>query len=390
LGEGAGAVLRARLDARREELESAVLTRVNAISDPGEIGDPSYAESLRAAVAIALDYALEAIERGEARAPQPPPMLLAQARLAARVGVGLDTVLRRYFAGYTLLGEFLLEETRAGEGTASAQPLRAHAALFDRLIADVSEEYRREASERTRSVESRRAERVRRLLDGEPLDTAEFDWDLSAFHLGLVAAGPGAAEALAGLAAPDYRLLLVRPGAGLVWVWLVAHRRLDPGDLALEGLRLPEGVCLAVGEPGEGIDGWRLTHRQAKAALPIARSDPKRLARYADVALLASVRQDDLLATSLRRLYFAPLESERDGGAALLRTLRAYFAAGRNVSSTAAALGVDRKTITARLRNVERRLRKPLTACAVELEVALRLQDLWGQGADSHKRPATR
>jgi hypothetical protein len=34
-------------------------------------------------------------------------------RLAARKGVRLDTVLRRYLAGYTLFGDFLIEETEA-------------------------------------------------------------------------------------------------------------------------------------------------------------------------------------------------------------------------------------------------------------------------------------
>ena len=50
---------------------------------------------------------------GARREAPVPVALLAQARLAARVGVSLDAVLRRYFAGYTLLGDFLIEEARA-------------------------------------------------------------------------------------------------------------------------------------------------------------------------------------------------------------------------------------------------------------------------------------
>jgi hypothetical protein len=38
------------------------------------------------------------------------PILLVQARLAARSDVSLDIVLRRYFAGYSLLGDFLVGE----------------------------------------------------------------------------------------------------------------------------------------------------------------------------------------------------------------------------------------------------------------------------------------
>jgi DNA-binding PucR family transcriptional regulator len=86
--------------------------------------------------------------------------------------------------------------------------------------------------------------------------------------------------------------------------------------------------------------------------------------------------QDDLLATSLRQLYLEPLAEERDGGETLRETLRAYFAAERNVSSAAAALSVNRHTVTSRLRTIEKRLGRPLSTCATEIDAALRLEDL--------------
>ncbi len=60
----------------------------------------------------------------------------------------------------------------------------------------------------------------------------------------------------------------------------------------------------------------------------------------------------------------------------LRQTLRAYFAAERNASSTAAALGVSRQTVINRLRVVEERLGRSLGSCAVEVEAALRLEDM--------------
>ena len=100
------------------------------------------------------------------------------------------------------------------------------------------------------------------------------------------------------------------------------------------------------------------------------------LVRYADVALLASILQDDLLAISLRQLYLAPLSEERDGGSALRQTLRAYFAAERNVSSAAGALSVSRQTVVNRLHVIEERFERSLNSCAAEVEAALRLEDL--------------
>jgi DNA-binding PucR family transcriptional regulator len=74
--------------------------------------------------------------------------------------------------------------------------------------------------------------------------------------------------------------------------------------------------------------------------------------------------------------HLAPLAAERDGGEALRNTLRAYFAAARNVSSTAAALGVSRKTINNRIHTIESHVGRPISTCAAELEIALCLDQL--------------
>jgi DNA-binding PucR family transcriptional regulator len=91
--------------------------------------------------------------------------------------------------------------------------------------------------------------------------------------------------------------------------------------------------------------------------------------------VLAAIGRDDLLETSLRQLYLEPLEGGRDGGKVARETLRAYFAADRNVSSTAAALGVDRRTVRNRIRAIEELLGRPLRGSLADLEIALRLDD---------------
>jgi PucR C-terminal helix-turn-helix domain/GGDEF-like domain len=369
-----------RLRARRAEIEQSVLSRVYGISDPTEAADSTYAEGLRAAVAAALDYGLAGIESGEKRAPPVPAVLLAQAHLAARNDVSLDTVLRRYFAGYTLLGDVLIEEAQDGRlfgGEELKRLLRAQATLFDRLLAAVGEEHAREAQSRPDTFERRRAERVERLLAGELLDASDLPYDFDRWHLGAILAGAGAAEAIREIAeALDRRLLLVRRGEGSVWVWLGGRSPTDPEDLRLLLRERVGQVCLAAGEPGQGMAGWRLTHRQARAALPIALRGDRAFVRYADVALLASILQDQVLATSLWQIYLAPLASERDGGEISRATLRAYFAADRSVSSAAAALGVNRNTVASRLRAIEARIGRPLGSCSVELVAALRLEEL--------------
>jgi hypothetical protein len=361
-------------------LEQAVLARISAISDPTEIPDPEYLESLRVAVPAALDYALAAIEGGFVGGPPIPALLLIQARLAARSAVGLDTVLRRYFAGYTLIGDVLVEEA---EGPGVLDPaalkrlLRAFASLFDRLIAAVTEEYERESDWKLTNAGQRRAERVTRLLAGEPIATSELAYDFDAFHVGLVATGPDSLQALRGLAELlDCRLLSVRSERRAIWAWLGGRRAPDPAAVASATLEWSAHITLAIGEPAHGLAGWRLTHRQAAAALPVALRARRRLVRYADVALLASTLRDDVLCASLQQLYLAPLEAERDGGETARRTLRAYFTAGQNISAAAAALDVNRHTVSACLRATEKRLAISLASRAADVEAALRLQEL--------------
>jgi hypothetical protein len=370
-----------RLRERRGEIEQAALTRIHSVADSREGTDPEYLDGLRAAVSAALEYWIEAVERSEDRPPPMPTVLLSQARLAVRHGVKLEIVLRRYLAGYTLLGDFLIEEServRPLNGASLKRLLRAQATLLDRLIDAVSEEYAREARAGPGSTEKRQARRIEELLEGRRLDTSELSYDFGVVHLGAVATGAGGAEALRGLAtALDRRLMLVSRGERIVWAWLGGRHPFDPDDLdriVSEGLPAP--VSLALGEPAEGMEGWRLTNQQARAAMPIALRGPDPVVRYAEVALLASICQDDLLATSLHRLYLAPLEGQREGGAPLRETLRAYFAAERNISSTAAALGVNRKTVVNRLRAIEAMIGRSLSTCAADVEAALRIADL--------------
>jgi hypothetical protein len=371
----------ARLRARTGEIEEAVLIRVYGVSESTQSADPEYTEGLRVAVSAAIDYGLAALERSGERSPPLPTALLAQARLAARNGVKLETVLRRYLAGYTLLGDFVIEESTSGErlnGRSLKRLMRAQATLFDRLIVAISEEYTREAETQRGSSEERRLERVERLLTGELLETSELAYEFDVHHLGVVALGPGSAEAIRGAAtALDRRLLLVQPSEATVWAWLGGQRRIPTADFEkLISWPWSAPVSVAIGEQGAGHSGWRLTHKQARAALQVGRRRGQILTRYADVALLASTLQDDLLITSLRQLYLAPLERERDSGAVARKTLRAYFAADRNVSSAAAALGVSRRAVTNRLHAIEENLGRPLSVSAAALEAALCLDEL--------------
>jgi PucR C-terminal helix-turn-helix domain/GGDEF-like domain len=361
---GQRAAVAVRMRECQTEIEQAVRARSETLLESIRGLDPEYMDAQRAAVGAAVAYGIDAIEFGEARCREVPAVFHAQARLTARSSVSLDMMMRRYFAGYVLLGDFLMREADqcSLNGAALQCIMRDTAAVFDRLISTIAEEYQREARGLLTSAEERRAARVRALLSGELMDAADIDYEFEEWHLGAVAAGEGAPDALRDLAQSlDRRLLQVPSDDDVVWAWFGGRRPVEAETLedVLSSV-WPEHLSLALGESARGLAGWRLTHRQAQAVVPVARRNGSGWVQYADAALLASVLQDDLLIGSLQERYLAPLASDRDGGETLRATLRAFFSSDRNVSSAAAMLGVNRHTVTNRLRIVEERIGRSL------------------------------
>jgi AcrR family transcriptional regulator len=142
-----------RLRARRLEIDEAIFARISdQWFDQAGSEDPEYVAGLRAAGVAALDYALVGIERFGESLEAVPLAALEQARRAARTGMGLDTVLRRYLAGYAVLEGFVMQEAEHDETDwslhAQARALRdllgIISALVDRLITAVSSAYSKE------------------------------------------------------------------------------------------------------------------------------------------------------------------------------------------------------------------------------------------------------
>jgi len=387
-----------RLRSRRDEIAQAIYARIQqAVPDTGGGRDAAYQAGMLAAVTAVLDYCLRAIEHGPAWSEPIPVEAAAQARRATRAGVSVGAVLRRYVAGHHRLGEFIAEETTR-LGFSNNEPALHHIRktqqeLLEHLTAAIEHEYDQERQRIARSPEQRRVELVQRLLDGEPVtrtELAELGYKFDAWHVGMIATGPRATEALEILRADDHQLLQVWNSEETVWFWLGGQRKLTHADM--ERLRLSSelaGVSLAVGEPVRGVEGWRETHQQAQEALQVVLLGRQKRARYADIAVLTPWLQDPDRARSLIELYLSPLESQKDGGAVSRQALRAYFEAGRIVSAAACQLGIDRRTLAYRLSATEECLGYQLDTHLAGLWVALRLHDLLnGQDCTNWKTSA--
>lgn len=366
----------------RNCIELALRDRIDALSSCGERRDTEFMESRWSAIRALITHSCQVVKMGDSRIPDIPLEIHTQARLAARKKIALDALTRRCLSAHAVLDDFILSAARRDSSVITThvqQLLREQAILFDHLIRIITAAYENERSTALDSNEKRRAARIGRLLEGEQLDTSEYIYSFAGWHVGLVAEGSSARTGMLALVGSmDLRHIIVQPSDNSVWVWIGGIRPIGHEILRrqLESLSVGD-ASVAVGQRAKGTRGWRLTHQQAKAALPIARSQTGRLTHYDDVALLAAMRADVLLHESLRRRYVEPLEGLRDGGEATRQTLRAYISSGQNTASAAASLSISRRAVSYRLRSAEDLFGRPIANAAAEIEAALRYSELF-------------
>jgi PucR C-terminal helix-turn-helix domain/GGDEF-like domain len=378
--EGVRAVVD-RLRERNAEIVRAIYDRIReAVPDSTGAHEPTYQAGVLPTVSAVVAYSLQVIERGSGWSGPIPAEALAQTRRAARAGVSLGAVLRRYVAGHRRLGEFVTEETKrvgfSGDTSVLDQMRSTQEALLDSLLVAIDDEYAREIRRASCSPEQRLAEHVRQLLAGGFVDPTKLGYDLDSWHVCVVGTGMGVGDAVrAAVARVDCELLCVEHDQASLWAWLGGQRKAITGAIEdLMSTHWPAAVALAIGEAREGTGGWRLTHQEAQAALLVAR--PQQLTRCADVVLEAAMLRDETLARTLKDVYLSPLDDLRIGGHVARETLRAYFASGRNANVAAGSLGVDRRTVWHRLAKIATRLGWSPEERRAELEVALRIEAL--------------
>lgn len=374
--------LSTRLRRRQPEIEKGVLDRVVEVEIPEAVAGAEYVVGLCEAVSEAVNYVLSGIETGEVPASAIPLAASTQARRAARNGVPLDAVLRRYHAGDRVLYEVILGEAHDLPCEALQDILRDHGPLVDHLTAGIATEYMHEIERISRTPAQRLSEQVKKLLAGSTgKKEAEIGYSLEGWHVGAIVRGSKADRVILKLGNALGRMVLCVPAADpdTFWAWFGGPRPPKAGDLdALLGSDLPEGVFVALGEPRKGLDGWRLTHREAQIALRVALYRPRHITKCRHVLLLAAMVQDQHVAAALIATYLLPLEGRAQHGQTLRRTLRTYFKTGQNAASTAIALKKSRHTVERHLRTVELKVGQNLDACSTQIQVALWAEELLG------------
>lgn len=371
-------------DDLQAEIDAAALA-----GEGGKVAaDPSLASAVgRANRANLVHWARANIAApGELVAPNVGRETLAMARDFVRRGLD-EEMPRSYRIGQNVAWRRCMD--MAFRSTTDATVLReileiTSGSIFsfvDATLAGVTEQIERERGQLTRSVHAERLKTVSLILDGVAIDadrvSARLRYALDRRHTAAILWADGAegspdaadrmAEELGRLAGA--RPLVVTASASSRWVWLPGDA---PADEALhDALRAIPGVRAAVGPGAAGVDGFRSSHEDARAAQRIlARAPARRLARYDDVRAVALATEDEERAYDLVDRALGELSRARPE---LRETLRVYLREQCNAARTARVLHVHRNTVLSRLERALPLLPEPLPGRVLDVALALEI-----------------
>jgi hypothetical protein len=355
---------------------------VEEVPEAGIQDDPDMEAAMRESTHANLRIAFAELARDRSPLPVGPPTgAVEEALTSAQAGVPLDALLQTYRIGHAVVCDAIVEAVNAIDDLDQQARtdvllvcLRYTFAYVDRVIPFVTEAYTRERDRLLRGREQRRVQLVRDVLDGAVVDGGELGYELATGHRALIGWGAGSDTVLALLAgALELRLLVVSVSGQTVWAWLGGPGQDDRGlRRALGELELSDSG-LAFGHIGDGLEGFRSSHREARGAHRIAVATGATVMHYDDVALECVMLADERAARAFIAAELAPLDRGRDGGK-LRETLTAYFTSGFNASAAAAMLKVNDRTIAYRLNSIEEQLGRPVRARQTELQAAIRLE----------------
>ncbi|GAB7028624.1 helix-turn-helix domain-containing protein [Streptomyces sp. NPDC021749] len=269
------------------------------------------------------------------------------------------------------------------------------------------------------SAAALRQELVLDILDGADISAPRaflrLGYDISRSHIALIVWrddwGGSGTEDLADAATALLRsagcssLLTVPVGLSTLWAWgsRARGRPLSLGELRsaagpAQQMTLTPGMHIAGGLPGDGIEGFRTSHWQARETTEIIRAaGPDAGSRtppydYAELELAILLRSRRDLSAEFVRRALGPMAA--DDMSELRATVKCYLDMERSMSAVASRLHIAKSSVAYRIRKAERLLGHPVQEDRLRLHSALLLFDVLGGAAlgrsgESRERPET-
>lgn len=263
---------------------------------------------------------------------------------------------------------------------------RSMSTFIDDSIAALDAYVEQERAELARGASATRHAAAQLLLEGAPIGRAraeaQLGYSLSGSHLAAIiwsesaedaARLDAAAEAVMRVCGAARRLTL-NASVSALWVWMPVDS-VPTAESMRTALADRPGIRVALGSPGEDIEGFRRTHLDATAAQRVlARVGSTRaVVRYEDVALIsvltADMAQADKFVTDTLGDFAAADAILRD-------TVLTYVRERFNASAAAERLYTHRNTVERRLSRAGQLLPVPLADNATSIVAALMLVQL--------------
>lgn len=362
--------------------------------------DESVVSLLSASVYQNIDTALRIFQHGiDPRRVEAPAAAMEYARRLAQRGTPVVDLIRAYYLGQTeLLDHSLREAVRLESdplllGAMMSHTLTGAFAFIDRVTQQVVSAYQEERDRWLVNRSAVRAARVRALLDGDALDTSEtgLGYRLRGTHLAMIiwhAPAPAAGHVLGRLEAVATELagelsttaapLFVPHDEVCAWVWFPLERSGMPDEERVRKVldKADPGIRFVLGDPGEGLDGFRRSHRQAQRVHNLAFAAGEhcdRVLTFRDVGAMALMAGDMAAARGWVADTLNDLATDDEQHARLRETLRVFLAAGGSYTAAATQLTMHKNSVQYRVRKAEEMLGRPVSENRLDVELALRL-----------------
>jgi DNA-binding PucR family transcriptional regulator len=364
--------------------------------------DESVVSLLSASLYQNIDTALRIFQHGiDPSRVEAPAAAMEYARRLAQRGTPVIDLIRAYYLGQTAILDHALREAteQAFEpellGRMMRLALTGTFAFIDRVTQQVVSAYQEERDRWLLNRSAVRAARVRALLEGgdAEVDTSEaaLGYRLRGTHLAMVVwqtRDPAEGNALGALEAVATKLAEGLPSTGAplfvpydelcAWVWFPletatmptepqVRQALDSGDAAIR---------LVLGDPAEGIDGFRRSHRQAVRVQSLALAAGEHCERaltFRDVGAIALMTADLAAARTWVMDTLGALATNDEPHERLRETLRVFLATGGSYTAAAAKLTMHKNSVQYRVRKAQETLGRTVADDRLDVELALKL-----------------
>ncbi|WP_236796901.1 CdaR family transcriptional regulator [Amycolatopsis sp. GM8] len=364
--------------------------------------DESVVSLLSASLFQNLDTAFRIFQHGiDPARVEAPAAAMEYARRLAQRGTPVIDLIRAYYLGQTAILNHALEEgTRRIDdpkllGAMMGKALTGAFAFIDRVTQQVVSAYQEERDRWLLNRNAVRAARVRELLDGDTLeiDTLEaaLGYRLRGTHLAMIvwhAVEPQQGNALGSLQSVTAALgedlpttgapLLVPADERCAWVWFPLEKPTLPEEEQVQRVltKAEPTVRLVFGDPGDGIEGFRRSHRQAgrvHALSTAAGEQCERALTFHDVGAIALMTSDLHATRSWVTDTLGALATDDEQHERLRETLLVFLSTGSSYTAAAAKLTMHKNSVQYRVRKAEETLGRAVTDNRLDVELALRL-----------------